>query len=385
MLRSCLRMLSALLVFGSVCCFADASFSAQEESSNDAEVRKQLLESFKETLAKLEELEGKNAQEDQATHQALYKAVREFVPPEVLSGNHYRILTSPRGRMGLSRMRPSSMIAKEAVDYIRRVQSNVKMSSPYWIGVQCESAEGYKVEIANQQVVTAEGGLLVNAVTSESPAESAGIQSGDVIAFLNDKPTNNIVQLVAVIDECKDNTADVSVVRGQEVIKLKVTPTLRKSTDDVKEVEDSGSSDGTRIFFELAVDSQVIPEDFEAVVRFKRGQPLSATIAKKHLKWDVTSGESVDRLPAEVQPFVKQLFQANASLVEAEEISSWTTDGHRQGVYEVVPNSWNDSKVKMQWVGPGNDTGDSTESKLDRIQEQMEQLQKAIKEIRNQD
>ena len=394
MYRSCFKILTALVVVSSICCFAESNLSAQDEQANDVDIRKQLLENIKESLSKLEKLDGKDTRQDHVAQLALYSAVKNFVAPglkrrqQLLGGvNYYEMLPDQRNGGLWTKQNPRTLIATSAVEYMQRLQANVGMNpSPYWIGIQCDSAEKYEVKVSDSHVVTAEGGLKINAVTSDSPAESAGIETGDVIVFLNEKPTNNIVELVAAIDQCKDTQVDVVVVRDQEMITLEIVPALRKVGEDSDDIEQPSDSEQANIVIDFAMANQTIPESFEAVVRFKLGEPLSITIKNDEEEWEVETKASVDQLPQDAQPFANHVFKANSSWVDTNPNPLWTAGGYPDGVYEVVPQSWNRSrKIQLQLVDPDNHTPETTESRLDQIQDQLEQLSEAIKELRNRD
>ena len=387
---SLLKIVMVTLVFTAVPCFTTPLLNAQDQNSDDAAlVQKRLIESIRKSLSELEKLDGKDSQIDDSAKLALYSAVRKLVAPRMRAS---KLLRNYELRGGLRtdwfgrEQDPSTIIATNAVEYIYRLQSNVMKPSPYWIGIQCDSAEKYEIQVSDSHVVTAEGGLIINAVTPDSPAESAGIETGDVIVFLNEKPTNNIMQLVSAVDECKDNEVKVVVVRAQEMVTFEITPSLRENEDKSDKDEDSNDPEQANTLIELAIPNQTIPENFEAVVRFKLGEPLTITLKYEDEQWKVDSVEAIEQLPEDVQPFAAHVFKTNSPWVSTNQNFTWTPGNYRDGVYEIVPQSWSPSqKLRLQLIDPASKSTETTESKLDQIQDQIEQLSEAITELRKRD
>lgn len=75
---------------------------------------------------------------------------------------------------------------------------------------------------------TNEKGVGVDAVVAGTPAANAKIQKGDVISKFDGQPVKDLESLQAVISKKKaGETADVEVLRGNEILKLKITLGLR--------------------------------------------------------------------------------------------------------------------------------------------------------------
>jgi len=66
-----------------------------------------------------------------------------------------------------------------------------------WIGVE---PMNISAEMADTLKITAEG-VLINGTLKGGPADKAGIQPGDVLKTINNKPVNNITQLLKQISE----------------------------------------------------------------------------------------------------------------------------------------------------------------------------------------
>ncbi len=64
----------------------------------------------------------------------------------------------------------------------------------------------------------------IGEVTSDSPAEKAGIQKGDIFLDLNGKKIYSVQQTIEIISGHKNTTMPLVVERGQDTIQLSVTP-----------------------------------------------------------------------------------------------------------------------------------------------------------------
>ncbi|MCR5455788.1 MAG: Do family serine endopeptidase [Bacteroidales bacterium] len=79
-------------------------------------------------------------------------------------------------------------------------------------------------EVAKENKLAKINGVYVNEVSELSAAADAGIQKGDVILSINDKPTNSIAQLQEAVSQFRPgNTATVKYSRNGEVSTTQVT------------------------------------------------------------------------------------------------------------------------------------------------------------------
>jgi serine protease Do len=80
-------------------------------------------------------------------------------------------------------------------------------------------------DIARQLGLRSETGVVVTQVEPDSPADKAGIQTGDIIREVNRKPVKDANDLVEKIDQAKDqNSVLLLVQRGQNNMFAAVTP-----------------------------------------------------------------------------------------------------------------------------------------------------------------
>lgn len=73
-----------------------------------------------------------------------------------------------------------------------------------------------------------------NGVQEKGPAEKAGIQLGDTVLSLNNKPIINMAHFKDMLQESKGNPVEVTVQRGTEQLSLHVTPMLAKTGNGEK-------------------------------------------------------------------------------------------------------------------------------------------------------
>ncbi len=70
------------------------------------------------------------------------------------------------------------------------------------------------------------GPCRIKYVQSQSPAERAGLRSGDLLLALDGKPLGGIGHMIALISDRADTKTHLTVQRGQQVIDVTVTPRL---------------------------------------------------------------------------------------------------------------------------------------------------------------
>jgi serine protease Do len=66
-------------------------------------------------------------------------------------------------------------------------------------------------------------GVLVNAVTSDSPAAGAGVRAGDVITAVNGQTVSSSGDITRALRENRGETVDLAVTRDKKSLSLKAT------------------------------------------------------------------------------------------------------------------------------------------------------------------
>src|SRR5690606_35214384 len=131
-------------------------------------------------------------------------------------GINSQIFTNSGGSIGLSFAIPVD-IAKNVIAQLRDKGS----VSRGWLGVAITDVGPETAETAN---MGSPRGALVNEVISDSPAEEAGFQSGDIIVAFDGREIRTSGDLPFYVGQLPPGTdADVSVIRDGESIELGMT------------------------------------------------------------------------------------------------------------------------------------------------------------------
>lgn len=202
--------------------------------------------------------------------------------------------------------------------------SNEVGVSDYWIGVVTEPAvattlvvevKGEDTEQTALREITSivSGGLRVNTVTEDSPAEKAGIQAGDVIIQLNDIRLAAIDQLVQLIGNNEAKAMRGVVVRGGKLLEIQLTPARRPQKPDEIEVSPSDLALAwiatVQEFKKPIVDAEVLegfPDNVTVHLTLKKGAPVTVKLEVDGKTYDVKK-EKLDSLPEKLQSMGKSI------------------------------------------------------------------------------
>ncbi|MDY3828172.1 MAG: SpoIVB peptidase [Clostridium sp.] len=127
--------------------------------------------------------------------------------------------------------------------------------------------------------------LIVNGNKISSPSKDAGIEKGDVIKEVNGNDIYNSKSLIEVIEKCKTNKAELTLIRDEKIIKRTVK--LYKENEKNKLglwVRDSTSGVGTLTFYDektkkfAALGHPVTDADTNTLYDIKDGDILNASV-----------------------------------------------------------------------------------------------------------
>jgi|GEM_PF-1895271 membrane-associated protease RseP (regulator of RpoE activity) len=98
--------------------------------------------------------------------------------------------------------------------------------SKYFIGVHCEPVDE---ETRAKLRLGEKNGLQVLEVTTNSPAETAGLKSGDILLYANDSELGNREQLIEAVQKAGESKAELalSIIRDEKEEKVVVRPGKR--------------------------------------------------------------------------------------------------------------------------------------------------------------
>lgn len=147
-------------------------------------------------------------------------------------GVNSRIFSGTGGYMGLSFSIPIDV----AMDVVQQLKTNGKVTRSY-LGVMLQDidrnlAEAYKLPKPE--------GSLVNQVTPKSPAEKAGLKSGDVILKINGTSISRTGDLLNVLNRtAPDQTIQLEILRDDKT--RTISATLGTAPDDTPAAEDKNN------------------------------------------------------------------------------------------------------------------------------------------------
>lgn len=106
----------------------------------------------------------------------------------------------------------------------------------------------------------------IGEVTTDSPAERAGMREGDRIVAINDQPVNNWDEMAEQINGSQGRPLEIEVQRGGNILKLEVTPELRSTTNLLGEklerhiigITYSGKTDTRKLSFAGALGQSLV-------------------------------------------------------------------------------------------------------------------------------
>jgi len=100
-----------------------------------------------------------------------------------------------------------------------------------WLGVYIQDITS---AMADKFGVEAGEGVLVSDIVADSPAEAAGIESGDVITKVDDEPVGSTDELIQAVSlKPIGSTVELEIVRAGDVIRLEATLAERPSEEEL--------------------------------------------------------------------------------------------------------------------------------------------------------
>jgi membrane-associated protease RseP (regulator of RpoE activity) len=203
----------------------------------------------------------------------------------------------------------------------------------YWLGIEClplMPALRAQLNLPEKQ------GLLVAAIVPDSPAAGAGIKRHDVLMRVGEKPLAEVRDLIQAIDAAKGAKLKIELIRGGKPKTLEAVPvkrpeaagqkappppeagdwsTIQKWMEGMLEHEE-GQAERPPMRFWFARPGAIVPKDVlvprplppdMSIVISKEGDaPAKITVKRGDKKWEVTE-KQLDKLPADVRPFVEQM------------------------------------------------------------------------------
>ena len=252
--------------------------------------------------------------------------------------------------------------------------------SPYWIGVQSESANEYALKFKDSVLITGKGGLLITTVTEGSPAEEAGLKVDDVILQFNEIETDELEHLVAAIKANSDATAKLLVVRDQNIVTMEVTPRLRETQEE---------SDSSVRRSELAdawveIYGSTLAEDVEATVRFGR-DGVKEIMFHKGGETDGASANELEKLPLAYRGFAQSVvgnLENSLKLNNDGSLFLSYTPRHYRWDTKFLPQYVPDTAWRYYQPSEADQPVKTVDQRLENLEEQIRKLTEAIHELK---
>lgn len=204
----------------------------------------------------------------------------------------------------------------------------------FWLGLNCETLP----DIQRQEwQVPGAGGLVVEDVMPQSPAEAAGLKSGDVLLKAGDRPLVAVADLVAAVEAAAGQEFPLELWRGGETLRLGVTPAPRPRLtrrdrgtplwEGLAEGLPEGLIEGIQEALRGMRDGEPgeqeereieawrlgpgvfladpIPDDLSITITRKGREPVRIVVERGSEKWETTA-DQIESLPEDVRPFVER-------------------------------------------------------------------------------
>ncbi|XZE43966.1 PDZ domain-containing protein [Pirellulaceae bacterium SH467] len=170
----------------------------------------------------------------------------------------------------------------------------------YRIGVACRSEmadDGSKIEKPEGQE-----GLVVESVFPDSPAAKAGVKDGDVLLMIDEKPLNDVDQLMKAVQVAgKENKAlNIAIARDEEKLTLQVKPAEIKDLDRVVENIELNMPSGGWLFQGTPLQEMPGP----GVQGLNAARAFSFSAGDKELKTEI---EKLRKEVAELKEMIREL------------------------------------------------------------------------------
>ncbi|MCA9215510.1 MAG: PDZ domain-containing protein [Planctomycetales bacterium] len=248
----------------------------------------------------------------------------------------------------------------------------------YWIGVACSMTDD---------------GVVIGEVLPDSPAQKAGIKSGDVVVTAGGKDVAELGDLVEAV-QTDGKPLKLTLERSDEVLELEVTPTerpadfdrsqggihLREDWDDLiphlrglmeGNVEDF---DFSMIQPGVILDPADIPNGVSISITREGDGPAKLSIKRGDDSWVVTE-DSIDKLPEDLQKTARRMLAAMGGKPGRRGIirdrRQLIPRGLRMPQFDAIPDIQRPAERE-----------DELRAELQKMREEMRELRDLIKELK---
>lgn len=269
----------------------------------------------------------------------------------------------------------------------------------YWIGVSCGPLPPVLYEHLD---IPRDQGVPVLAVVPGAPAAKAGIQVNDILLSANKKPLHTVADVSRAIQEAQGKAMTFELLRKGKRQTVEVTP---EKNPHFQAKDESGAQPGLKSppYDELdriyewfdrqfpgrgvrppmrlrfmhpgtilppgAPMHPALPGSMSITIMKKGDQPTEITVQRGKDTWKVDE-KSIDQLPADIRPHVERMLQGMVLTSEAVAPRA-----------DYLPD-WAAPAPPGAQGRPGPSLRDRIEERIERMNQQLEELQRRIEGLR---
>jgi len=191
-----------------------------------------------------------------------------------------------------------------AVEFLTLQNATAIAEKPmYWLGVGLAGADD---SLRSHLGIAAGEGLIVTGIENDSPAAKAGLMANDLLLKLDGKPLKSIEELSAQLQEIKDKSVSLELLRRGKPASLTVNPELRPRFDEAMKLAVDLAHDNAVITFALSQDAKVLAEQtvigrFEKAASAVEQAELSAKV-NELVAQSKQLQDSLEALQAAIEP-----------------------------------------------------------------------------------
>lgn len=275
-------------------------------------------------------------------------------------------------------------------------QTPVKVSD-YWIGLECFPIH----EALRAQLKLPEGqGLVVASLMPDGPAAKAGVKQYDVLVKANGKPLGKVQDLVDVVEAAKERAVKLDLLRGGAPVAIEVKPAkrpepvlsgpgpgtdweqMRKWIERMRPDEEGRPPMRFRFFHPGTIlppeagPVVPMPENMAIVIRKEGREPTKIIVTKGNEKWEVSENE-LDKLPADVRPFVERMLGRGTQAMNGrfqffDFVPDWTPSAPAAPEAQPAPGQ----------AAPAAPSEGRLERRLESLEHRLDQVRKSVDEMR---
>ena len=309
----------------------------------------------------------------------------------------------------------SSGVAADEEEGERRVKREIRVRTAagegkYWLGVGLG-----EVSDALKSHLDLQGGVIVQHVVPDSPADKAGIKAHDILLKFGEQDLGRMQDLLKSVRQNEDQKSRLTVLRKGRKQTLEITPGERPEGDIVLNVPESGrdlrvvidkwlekNKDGEargplrfRFFGpgiftgEHEIKLPQISGNLSVSINKQDDSPSKIVVKHEDKTWEITEDE-LDELPADIQAHVQRMLGRGSGVtplrlkafrtsdtdinIDADTVKKWV--GRAQGLPQQLEH-FHDMKKSFEEMRRNFDAGS-----LKELRREIESLRREVEKLR---